>query len=90
LKKTGLSILSDIIDCHITRILIGYYCIFNLFLLGFTTFLYSLYNFLMIIRPEKTKDYTAIHEINELAFGGRTEADLIEALGFRGLPAPGI
>lgn len=34
----------------------------------------------MVIRPEKTKDYTAIHEINELAFGGRGEADLIKAL----------
>ncbi len=35
---------------------------------------------MMIIRPEKIKDYTAIHEVNELAFGGRAEADLIEAL----------
>jgi putative acetyltransferase len=35
---------------------------------------------MMIIRPEKTKDYTAIHELNELAFGGRAEADLIGAL----------
>jgi len=34
----------------------------------------------MIIRPEKIKDYTAIHEVNELAFGGRAEADLIGAL----------
>jgi putative acetyltransferase len=34
----------------------------------------------MIIRPEQTKDYAAIRELNELAFGGRTEADLIEAL----------
>jgi len=43
LKKTGLSILSDIIDCYIIRILIGYYCIFNLFLLRFTTFRLSLH-----------------------------------------------
>ena len=35
---------------------------------------------MMIIRPEKTKDYTAIHEINELALGGKAEADLIESL----------
>jgi len=34
----------------------------------------------MIIRPEQTKDYAAISEINELAFGGRAEANLIEAL----------
>jgi putative acetyltransferase len=34
----------------------------------------------MIIRPEKTKDFTAIRKINELAFGQRGEADLIEAL----------
>jgi putative acetyltransferase len=31
----------------------------------------------MIIRPEKKKDYKAIHKVNELAFGGRGEADLI-------------
>ena len=35
---------------------------------------------MMIIRPEKIKDYTAIHEVNELAFGSRAEADLIEDL----------
>ena len=35
---------------------------------------------MMIIRPEKKKDYTAIHKVNELAFGGRGEADLIEDL----------
>lgn len=35
---------------------------------------------MMIIRPEKIKDYTAIHEVNELAFGRRDEGDLIEAL----------
>jgi len=29
----------------------------------------------MIIRPEKTKEYTAIHEINEIAFGRRAEID---------------
>ncbi|NIM90201.1 MAG: hypothetical protein GTO17_04555 [Candidatus Aminicenantes bacterium] len=34
----------------------------------------------MIIRPEKKKDYRAIQEINKLAFGGSTEADLIKAL----------
>jgi len=34
----------------------------------------------MIIRPEQTKDYPAIHKINELAFGGRAEAELIKAL----------
>ncbi|UCC41843.1 MAG: N-acetyltransferase [Candidatus Aminicenantes bacterium] len=35
---------------------------------------------MMIIRPEKKKDYKAIQEINELAFGGRAEVVLIEAL----------
>jgi len=35
---------------------------------------------MMIIRPEKKKDYTAIHSVNELAFGGRDEANLIQAL----------
>ena len=35
---------------------------------------------IMIIRPEKKKDYGAIHQVNELAFGGRAEADLIEDL----------
>lgn len=35
---------------------------------------------MMIIRPEKKKDYKAIHELNELAFGSGTEADLIEDL----------
>jgi len=34
----------------------------------------------MIIRPEKKTDYTAIHKVNELAFGGRAEADLIDDL----------
>ena len=34
----------------------------------------------MIIRPEKSKDYIVIYKINELAFGGRGESDLIEAL----------
>ncbi len=34
----------------------------------------------MIIRPEKKKDYKAIHKVNELAFGGRGEADLIDDL----------
>ncbi len=34
----------------------------------------------MIIRPEQTKDYTVIRKINELAFSGRAEADLIESL----------
>lgn len=31
----------------------------------------------MIIRPEKKEDYKAIHKVNELAFGGGAEADLI-------------
>jgi len=35
---------------------------------------------MMIIRPEKIEDYGAIHKVNELAFGGRDEADLIENL----------
>ncbi len=35
---------------------------------------------MMIIRPEKIEDYRSIHEVNELAFGGRDEADLIENL----------
>jgi putative acetyltransferase len=35
---------------------------------------------MMIIRPEKIKDYKAIHEVNELAFGGKGEANLIVAL----------
>jgi putative acetyltransferase len=35
---------------------------------------------MMIIRPEKKKDYTAIHKVNELAFGRRVEADLIDDL----------
>jgi putative acetyltransferase len=37
-------------------------------------------NNLMIIRPEEKKDYKAIYKINELAFGGRAEADLIDDL----------
>jgi putative acetyltransferase len=35
---------------------------------------------MMIIRPETIKDYKAIHKVNELAFGGRGEADLIDDL----------
>lgn len=35
---------------------------------------------MMIIRPEKKSDYRAIHKVNELAFGGRAEADLIDEL----------
>jgi putative acetyltransferase len=35
---------------------------------------------MMIIRPEKKSDYIAIHKVNELAFGGRAEADLIDDL----------
>jgi len=35
---------------------------------------------MMIIRPEKKKDYKAIYKVNELAFVGRAEADLIEDL----------
>ncbi len=35
---------------------------------------------MMIIRPEKKKDYTAIYKVNELAFGGRAEADLVDDL----------
>jgi putative acetyltransferase len=34
----------------------------------------------MIIRPEKKSDYAAIHKVNELAFGRRLEADLIDEL----------
>jgi putative acetyltransferase len=34
----------------------------------------------MFIRPEERKDYSAIHEVNKLAFGGTDEADLIRAL----------
>jgi len=35
---------------------------------------------MMIIRPEKKKDYKAIHKVTELAFGGKGEADLIDDL----------
>ncbi len=35
---------------------------------------------MMIIRPEKKTDYKAIHKVNELAFGGRAEADLVDDL----------
>ena len=35
---------------------------------------------MMIIRPEKIEDYEEIHKINELAFGGREEGDLIQDL----------
>jgi len=35
---------------------------------------------MMIIRPENKRDYAAIHQVNELAFGGRAEADLIDDL----------
>ena len=34
----------------------------------------------MIIRPEKKSDYIAIHKVNELVFGGRAEADLVDDL----------
>ncbi len=34
----------------------------------------------MIIRPEKKEDYKAIRKVNELAFAGRAEADLIDDL----------
>jgi putative acetyltransferase len=35
---------------------------------------------MMIIRPEEKKDFKEIHRVNELAFGGRGEADLIDDL----------
>jgi len=35
---------------------------------------------MMIIRQEEKQDYKAIHKVNELAFGGRGEADLIDDL----------
>ena len=34
----------------------------------------------MIIRPEKPEDIPAIRIVNELAFGGAAEADLVDAL----------
>jgi putative acetyltransferase len=34
----------------------------------------------MIIRPEREDDHAAIRAVNEAAFGGREEADLVEAL----------
>lgn len=34
----------------------------------------------MIIRPERDADQSAIRTVNEAAFGGREEADLVEAL----------
>lgn len=35
---------------------------------------------MVIIRAENTKDRDAIHRVVELAFGGRSEADLVDAL----------
>jgi putative acetyltransferase len=35
---------------------------------------------MMILRPETTEDYEAVHRVNELAFGQPNEADLVDAL----------
>jgi len=34
----------------------------------------------MIIRPERKEEYTAIYEVNKLAFGGEEEANLVDDL----------
>ena len=38
----------------------------------------------MIIRPETPDDITAVHNVNELAFGCSNEADLVDALRANG------
>jgi len=38
----------------------------------------------MIIRPEKPEDVPAIRIVNERAFGGAAEADLVDALRLNG------
>ncbi|MGI0494674.1 GNAT family N-acetyltransferase [Alkalinema pantanalense CENA528] len=40
----------------------------------------------MEIRAEQANDYSAIRQVNELAFGRSQEADLVEALRASGLP----
>ena len=38
----------------------------------------------VVIRPERVTDYAMIRELNEAAFGGAEEADIIEALRAEG------
>ena len=40
---------------------------------------------MLIIRPEKPEDKTAIHHVNEEAFGQKEEAEIIEKLRNRGM-----
>jgi putative acetyltransferase len=40
----------------------------------------------MLIRPEQPADIAGIHQVNEVAFDGRTEADLVDALRERARP----
>ena len=35
---------------------------------------------MIIVRAETTEDHKAVHRVNQLAFGGPTEADLVDAL----------
>jgi predicted N-acetyltransferase YhbS len=46
----------------------------------------------IVVRPERPGDRDAVRRVNELAFGERTEADLVEALrdseAWMALPLP--